>query len=99
MGSPPKKGGKKKTLVLTLGSPPEKGGKKKTLVLTLGRPPDLDFRTWTYDSGTNCNGGGSIDDGSIDNGSCCCGKGKKKEKKQGLVRVSVEVPKPRSGPR
>jgi hypothetical protein len=49
LGSPPKKGGKKK-LVLTLGSPPEKGGKKKkrkekTLVLTLGRPPDLGFRT------------------------------------------------------
>jgi hypothetical protein len=29
LGSPPKKGGQKKTLVLTLGSPPEKGGKKK----------------------------------------------------------------------
>jgi hypothetical protein len=29
LGSPPKKGGQKKTLVLTLGSPPEKGEKKK----------------------------------------------------------------------
>jgi hypothetical protein len=29
LGSPPEKGGKKKTLVLTLGSPPEKGGEKK----------------------------------------------------------------------
>jgi hypothetical protein len=29
LGSPPKKGGQKKTLVLTLGSPPEKGEKKQ----------------------------------------------------------------------
>jgi hypothetical protein len=35
--NPPKKGGKKKTLILTLGSPPKKGG-KKTMVLTLGSP-------------------------------------------------------------
>ncbi len=50
LGSPPEKGGEKKTLVLTLGSPPEKGGEKKTLVLTLGRPPDFDFRTWSCPS-------------------------------------------------
>jgi hypothetical protein len=56
-----------------MGSPPEKGGEKKTLILTLGKLPDLDFRTWTDGSGTNCSGGGSIDGGS-----CCRGKGKKK---------------------
>ncbi len=62
MGSPPEKGGKKKTKpwyypgqVRRLHSEPaekgEKKKKKKNLVLTLGSPPDLGFRTSVSEPG------------------------------------------------
>ncbi len=74
-------------MVLTLGSPPEKGEKKKNPSINLGQSARKGRKKKEKKRG-------HINPGQP------AGKGrKKKEKKKDHVRLSVEVPKPRSGPR